>query len=666
MKNLNKQNTLKILFLLVVLFSPFLVSSSEIDNAPLLNMGSVGVYQTNTCEFSLYDFAKSNYLNKEIVLKIDKFSTIDCFGKINGADVVGNRINVYVGTNLTINLFLQSIICITLISMLKSNKTKPNTNMILYFIISIFFTSQLVIEKSFYSASSKNYSEILTPDNYFLVSIFLAYYLIFILIDNFVSPRLENVINYFPFLFLITGTFLSSNINFFVMLISFYGIKSLNLSKIKSKYSLTYIVLVFFWFFNQSDTVTFFDVDKIRGFISSSNSGGAILFWSILLYLIVNGIIYIFELSKSKLNIQTLTNNFLMVGFFTVILGISGALNTYFNFLNYYFLGQNKVGMKSLSSVAGNTWRGLSSSAESIGEFYGVAIILFFYISLKSKKISMFSLIGVISIIYGLYKANNVASILLICVTVLYIVSKNFISNFQKRYIGIFLILFIFVFVTIFSFLNPGVGTDYDFLSQNLIIESLKYSKYFEFGENKEFEKLIYESNYKDILKFTNYEDNVSITTDFLIRKYVSDTNIGYLPNTTSLISFASSYINRTEKWALFASRYNPTYSELIIGSGPFQINNYYYSDKIKSIEGLILPHSGVLDVLIFFGFTGILFMIYGFFVYLNSSKENIFKLLFLFLIINYLKSDSILYFSSFVMTGFIFMSSKSFSESLK
>ena len=81
---------------------------------------------------------------------------------------------------------------------------------------------------------------------------------------------------------------------------------------------------------------------------------------------------------KSKLNIQTLTNNFLMVGFFTVILGISGALNTYFNFFNYYFLGQNKVGMKSLSSVAGNTWRGLSSSAESIGEFYGVAIILFF------------------------------------------------------------------------------------------------------------------------------------------------------------------------------------------------------------------------------------------------------------------------------------------------
>lgn len=666
MKNLNKQNTLKILFLLIVLFSPFLVSSSEIDNAPFLNMGNVGVYQTNTCEFSLSDFAKSNYLNKEIVLKIDKLSTIDCFGKINGADIVGNRINVYVGTNLTINLFLQSIIWITLISMLKSNKTKPNKNMILYFIISIFFTSQLVIEKSFYSASSKNYSELLTQDNYFLVSIFLAYYLIFILIDNFVSPRLENVINYFPFLFLITGTFLSSNINFFVMLISFYGIKSLNLSKIKSKYSVTYIVLVFFWFFNQSDTVTFFDVDKIRGFISSSNSGGAILFWSILLYLIVNGIIYLFELSKSKLNIQTLTNNFLIVGFFTVILGISGALNTYFNFFNYYFLGQNKVGMKSLSSVAGNTWRGLSSSAESIGEFYGVAIILFFYISFKSKKISMFSLIGVISIIYGLYKANNVASILLICVTVLYIVSKNFIPNFQKRYIGIFLILFIFVFVTIFSFLNPGVGTDYDFLSQNLIIESLKYSKYFEYGENKEFEKLIYESNYKDILKFTNYEDNVSITTDFLIRKYVSDSNIGYLPNTTSLISFASSYINRTEKWALFASRYNPTYSELIIGSGPFQINNYYYSDKIKSIEGLILPHSGVLDVLIFFGFTGILFMIFGFFIYLSKSKENIFKLLFLFLIINYLKSDSILYFSSFVMTGFIFMSSKSFSESLK
>ena len=49
------------------------------------------------------------------------------------------------------------------------------------------------------------------------------------------------------------------------------------------------------------------------------------------------------------------------------------------------FFGQNKRGMKVFSSIEGNTWRGFSPSAESIGEFFGF-VILFYLIYLIDKK----------------------------------------------------------------------------------------------------------------------------------------------------------------------------------------------------------------------------------------------------------------------------------------
>ena len=61
--------------------------------------------------------------------------------------------------------------------------------------------------------------------------------------------------------------------------------------------------------------------------------------------------------------------NFLLSGSLIVILSIVSALNPFFNFLTYYYLGLNKTASKTFDAVAGNAWRGISSSAESIGEF---------------------------------------------------------------------------------------------------------------------------------------------------------------------------------------------------------------------------------------------------------------------------------------------------------
>ena len=44
--------------------------------------------------------------------------------------------------------------------------------------------------------------------------------------------------------------------------------------------------------------------------------------------------------------------------------------------------------MKTIESIAGNTWRGFSSSAESIGEFYGLVI----FTTLFCLSIALFTL----------------------------------------------------------------------------------------------------------------------------------------------------------------------------------------------------------------------------------------------------------------------------------
>ena len=46
------------------------------------------------------------------------------------------------------------------------------------------------------------------------------------------------------------------------------------------------------------------------------------------------------------------------------------AYSSIFNLFSYYYFGLNKRAMTEISSISGNTWRGLAPSAESIGEFF--------------------------------------------------------------------------------------------------------------------------------------------------------------------------------------------------------------------------------------------------------------------------------------------------------
>ena len=160
-------------------------------------------------------------------------------------------------------------------------------------------------------------------------------------------------------------------------------------------------------------------------------------------------------------------------------------------------------------------------------------------------------------------------------------------------------------------------------------------------------------SNYKDITYLEDYEVVLSKSTRFLLENYISDRNISYLPNITSVVSVGSSLINRTDKWGLFVSRYNPNDIEFLFGSGPMQFNKFYNSHTIKFKDGLILPHSSILNILLFFGLTGIIIWVFGSIKLMTKNTSDI-KYLFLFYSLNLLKSDSTLYVSSFILIIFI------------
>ena len=95
---------------------------------------------------------------------------------------------------------------------------------------------------------------------------------------------------------------------------------------------------------------------------------------------------------------------------FKLNFGYLGANSPIMNFFNMLFFGQNKRGMKVFSSIEGNTWRGFSPSAESIGEFFGFIIIFYLlYLIEKYSSFKITDLFFLLPIFYGLYRANNFA-----------------------------------------------------------------------------------------------------------------------------------------------------------------------------------------------------------------------------------------------------------------
>ena len=134
-----------------------------------------------------------------------------------------------------------------------------------------------------------------------------------------------------------------------------------------------------------------------------------------------------------------------------------------------------------------------------------------------------------------------------------------------------------------------------------------------------------------------------------------------------SLFSSFAFFINRSELWGLFFARYNPNIQELMFGTGPYSLSNHYSEIDIVSLRvntgdplGFLLPHSSMLLCLSFFGLFGSIFIIYLLINQIRKIKKYNYEIyiIVVFIFINLIKSDSILYIPSLI-TYFIYFSSK-------
>ena len=361
----------------------------------------------------------------------------------------------------------------------------------------------------------------------------------------------------------------------------------------------------------------------------------------------LNGIIYIYKNSDFDLNL--INTNLLIASNLILLLGMLGAAFPLQNFFNFIIFGQNKRGINSLSAVDGNTWRGFSSSAESIGEFYGF-VLLFYFLMTYFKKINFNYKVLTLTIlpVYGLYESNNFATIISLTIILILIVAFKNYKRAQFRNI----LLFIFLLSIIGSFfLVNKLG--YEYISTQLLYEASLHSNFFPNLSSEvksvEITKYFDSGEIVSLIDIENKNRGSNLLVYLSNVYFQSNFNLPFVPNLVTFISFLSIIINRNEMWGIFVAKYNPNIIESLFGNGPNQLNNYLYSLNIKldvpfeKLNLLYLPHSSFLDIFLFFGILGVfIFIFWNFYILRYTSQEPQFKFLLIFLLLNLGKSDSL------------------------
>ena len=125
------------------------------------------------------------------------------------------------------------------------------------------------------------------------------------------------------------------------------------------------------------------------------------------------------------------------------------------------------------------------------------------------------------------------------------------------------------------------------------------------------------------------------------------------------LFGFIAFLINRSELWGIFFARYNPSVSELFFGTGPFVLSNHYgeidiFNKRVftGSELGFLLPHSSLLLIFVFTGLMGVVIILYHLFKVIYKKRFTNYNefLVSIFILINLIKSDSILYLPAIVI----------------
>ena len=286
---------IKIIFLLVVILVPFSISDFSDEIRPEKITSDLRFYEINTCSISLNEFLIKNpnvIYQDHYKIRFNNYSSISCFGQITGIDQIGYTFYISIGTSTILNLFLQSIFWLVLISLIPKRKDFKFKNSILF---SNSFTAFIVCVVIY--AEQRNYSKVLFEfdlnKNRTLLFLFVYFFFIGFFSFYVIQSRDENLLNFLPFTYILIGVYSGMNIYFLTIFFCIIGIsKILNNKKTRNYFSLINI-LVFFWAFNAVGLNYYLKPDKIRGLSSTAYNFLSVSSWSYLMIISILGM-YVF------------------------------------------------------------------------------------------------------------------------------------------------------------------------------------------------------------------------------------------------------------------------------------------------------------------------------------------------------------------------------------
>ena len=627
---LSNKNYIKLLFLFLLIILPWFILGVNSDLQPEKITSDLRFYEINTCEISIIDFLFENpnvIYQDHYKLRYNNYSSIKCFGLITGIDQINHVFYISIGTNTFLNIVIQSLFWIFLISFIKKKESYIFSFKIAIsiLVVSCLAVSTIYIEERFYLKSLYFFD--FESFEYFLQLWLLLLFLCSVS-SYFLLTRKTLLTKFLPFMYILMGVFSGLNFNFFTIGISVLGLFRILKNKKFwiNKYYLFF--LLFIWVNNAYTKEYFVDPDKLRGFTSSIFTSASVLIYGVIFSFLINGLIYIFD-NVNKLYLEDYLKNSMICGLLIMLFGYLGSSMPLFNFLNYYFLGLNKYGINRSSIFELNqwgervAWRGNFPSAETIGEFFALNILIFSILYFKKKiNFNLLYLFLLLVSLIGLLSSNNRAALLslFICLFIAAL-KENYNFKYLKYFMSIFLIV---IFVLLIGLNNFTYSLSY--LQDSLVSDGLVYSS----GEN-----------ISSSLEFVNFQKENGSPAYFFV----------------GLISIFGFFVNRSELWGIFLARYNPNLQELLFGSGVNNFGQFYGDMYINPTYSFLLPHSSLLSYLIFFGIVNITLLICFLFIknlYKLRRDSYLFLYLMLFVFLNILKSDSMLYFPSFVNYLFI------------
>ena len=644
MKNkFKKIKYLKLFLLVIILVLPFSSAFNFFDEDIDLISSDLRFYEINTCSIPLLQFLNTNpnvAYQDHYNIRANNYSSIICHGTITGVDQIGYEFYVSIGTNTFLNIMTMSLLLMLIISLIKPSDEYRVLNY-KYIIFSSIIASIIMLggiygQKNFYS---KNFYifKFDTLNQY--LKLFLLFLIISLCFTFLYETRKSILFNYVPFVFILPGIVSGTTFSILGFLLVTIGINHIlqNLKKYKNIiFAYSCLVSIWIWIANYyiQDNTYNFDPDKIIGLAITTFNPISVIYISLFFIFLVSGVFKLTIDFRNPDYLGKLFQNFTIASCILLLSGIVASNFPIFNFFFSYFSGQHKLGTTENNLFNFNewgeftAWRGVFPSAETAGEFFAFNILLYFiFTNFKLRQVKDFMYL--VFPFTGLMLSNNRSAIFLLTSLLLIVFLGR---SIKKSTVPIVLSLAaLAVFVVGIQNLSYSV----DFMSDKIINVALDYS--FEEKQSSGIINLLGESNI-----FT------------------------YLFSLFSIFGFL---VNRSEMWGIFLARYDSTVIETFFGVGPYNLIKHYSLHPIEQTNSFLLPHSSLLNSIIFFGFVGTILIIMGFaLIQYRLYKKKNFNILYMniFIFINLLKSDSILYVGSLVFYLSIFYLSYNMTKNEK